>query len=297
MPSDEPVGVEVPASCANLGPGFDALAVAVDVPMRVWTEACRDDARVRLSGEGAGELSDGDDNLVWRALTAYCDWAGVAVPAVGLAADNAIPLERGLGSSAAAAVAGVALGRRITGGGGADADLLAIAAAFDGHADNVAAALHGGLVVVADGRAHPLVPTEALRPVLCVPTQRQATHAARGLLPESVPLADAAAGGAHAALVVAALGGWGALEPHMMRDVLHEPPRFEAMPGTGALVAALREAGLPACLSGAGPSALAVTGAGDPAAVERVARLAGEGWQVRGARWHRAGARPWLPSP
>ncbi|PSO52756.1 MAG: homoserine kinase, partial [Actinobacteria bacterium QS_5_72_10] len=71
--------MEVPASCANLGPGFDALAVAVDLPLRAWTEQPRDGARVRLRGEGASELPTGDDNLVWQALTAYCEWAGVAV--------------------------------------------------------------------------------------------------------------------------------------------------------------------------------------------------------------------------
>lgn len=296
MSSDERVAVQVPASCANLGPGFDALAVAVDLPMTVWTAAPRDDRRVQLHGEGAGELADGDDNLVWRALVAYCDWAGAAVPPVGLVADSAIPLERGLGSSAAAAVAGVTLGRAVTGGGGADADLVAIAAAFDGHPDNVAAALHGGLVVVTDGGAHPLVPTNALQPVLCVPEQRQATSAARGLLPETVPLADAAATGARAALVVAGLCGSGALGADMMRDVLHEPARFEAMPATGEVVAALRHAGIPACLSGAGPTALAVVDAGDRRAASRVAHVAGDGWQVRTSRWHRAGAAT-VPAP
>lgn len=290
MPADDRLAVQVPATCANLGPGFDALAVAVDLPMTVWTDAARDDRRVQLHGEGADELPAGDDNLVWRALVAYCDWADVAVPAVGLAADSAIPLERGLGSSAAAAVAGVTLGRAVTGGGGADADLLAIAAAFDGHADNAAAALHGGVVVVADGRAHPLVPTDALRPVLCVPEQRQATSDARVLLPETVPLADAAATGARAALVVAGLCGTGVLEAGAMTDVLHEPARFEAMPQTGAVVGALRQAGIPACLSGAGPTALAVADARDRHAASRVAQLAGDGWRVQARRWHRSGA-------
>lgn len=290
MSAETGVAVQVPASCANLGPGFDALAVAVDLPMTVWTEAPRADRRVQLHGEGAGELPDGDDNLVWHALVAYCEWAGVAVPAVGLGADSTIPLERGLGSSAAAAVAGAVLGRAVTGGGGADADLVAIAAAFDGHTDNVAAALHGGLVIVADDRAHPLVPSEALQPVLCVPVQRQATTTARGLLPETVPLADAAANGARAALVAAGLCGTGVLSADMMRDVLHEPARFGAMPQTGKVVGALRQAGIPACLSGAGPAALAVVDAADRRAAGRVTELAGDGWQVWPSRWHRAGA-------
>lgn len=286
----DPVAVEVPASCANLGPGFDALAVAVDLPLTVTVAAPRDDRRVAVAGEGAGELPEDDGNRVWQAFLAYCDWAGVAAPEISLAADSAIPLERGLGSSAAAAVAGVVLARAVTGGGGADADLVRLAAAFDGHADNVAAALHGGLVVVADGRARVLTPTEGLRPVLCVPEQRQATDAARGVLPEAVPLAEAAATAARAALVTAGLCGAAALDAEAMADVLHEPPRFAAMPATGALVRALREAGLPACLSGAGPTALAVADAGDAGAADRVARLAGAGWRVQPRRWHRAGA-------
>lgn len=284
------VTVEVPASCANLGPGFDALAVAVDLTMTVRATAPEDDRRLRVDGEGAGELPTDDTNLVWRALCAYCDWAGAAVPDIGLHADSAIPLERGLGSSAAAAVAGVTLGRAVTASGGDDAALVRLAAAFDGHADNVAAALHGGLVVVAGDRARPLCPTEALRPVVCVPPERQATSAARALLPETVTLGDAAANGARAALVTAGLCGAAELDPEAMRDVLHEPARFRAMPASGELVAALRADGVAACLSGAGPTVLALTPAGDAAAVDRVGDLAGAGWQVQGRRWHRAGA-------
>lgn len=290
MAASQPISVEVPASCANLGPGFDALAVAVDLTMTVTVSAPSDDHRVRVRGEGAGELPGDDTNLVWRALVAYCEWAGVAVPDVSLAAESEIPLERGLGSSAAAAVAGVSLGRAATAGGGGDADLLDLAAAFDGHADNAAAAVHGGLVIVADGRAHPLRPTESLRPVVCVPEQRQSTNAARGLLPETVTLADAAATGARAALVVAGLCGAATLHTEAMHDVLHEPARFAAMPTTGELVATLRDHDVPACLSGAGPSVLALAPAGDRAATERLAALAGQGWQVHRRAWHRAGA-------
>ncbi|MDP8977985.1 MAG: homoserine kinase, partial [Actinomycetota bacterium] len=115
MTNPPALGVEVPASSANLGPGFDALAVALDLALSVRV-APRQDRRVRAEGEGADELPPGDDNLIWRSLVAYCDWAGTPPPDVSLRVRNRIPLERGLGSSAAATVAGLALGRALGGG-------------------------------------------------------------------------------------------------------------------------------------------------------------------------------------
>jgi len=287
--SDDVIGVEVPASSANLGPGFDALAVALDLHLTVWT-AGRAGQRVVSEGEGAGELPTGEANLVWRAFSAYCDWAGVPVPDVALRVRNDIPLERGLGSSAAAAVAGVALGRAVTRGGGRDADLVALAADLEGHADNAAAAVMGGLVVVAGGRPRRLEPAPTLRPVVCVPATRQSTAEARGLLPAQVPLADAAANGARTALVLAGLSGAIGWDPAAMADVLHEPARLAAMPAAGALVDGLRGEGIGACLSGAGPSVLAIVPAGDDRAADRVRELAGEGWAVTPRGWDRAGA-------
>lgn len=291
----ETVWVEVPASSANLGPGFDALAVAVDLMLTVWTTD-RADRRVLAEGQGADELPGDDGNLIWRGLLAYCAWARVAVPDVSLRARNDIPLERGLGSSAAAAVAGVALGRGLTGAGGRDQDLIDLAAELEGHPDNAAAAVLGGLAVCAGDRARRLEPSEELRPILCVAEARQSTELARGLLPEAIPLADAAANGARAAVVVAGLCGAVAWDPSAMTDLLHEPARLAAMPGSEVLVRALRGAGVAACLSGAGPSVLAVAGSRDSAVVEGVRSLAADGFQVRPARWHRAGASVHRPT-
>ncbi|MDP8969048.1 MAG: homoserine kinase [Actinomycetota bacterium] len=285
----ENVWVEVPASSANLGPGFDAVAVAVDLRLTVWA-ADRADRRVLAEGQGADELPGDDGNLIWRALLAYCAWAGATVPDVSLRARNDIPLERGLGSSAAAAVAGVALGRALTGAGGRDQDLIDLVAELEGHPDNAAAAVLGGLAVCADGRARRLDPSEELRPILCVSAERQPTALARGLLPQAIPLADAAANAARAVVVVAGLCGAMAWDPSAMSDVLHEPARLAAMPGSQALVGELREAGIAACLSGAGPSVLAVVGLRDDAVVEVVRSLAADGFRVRPAGWHRAGA-------
>lgn len=290
----EHAAVTVPASSANLGPGFDAFAVAIDLALEAWVMP-RGERRVAAEGEGAAELPADDDNLVWRAFAAYCGAFGTPVPDVSLGTRNAIPLERGLGSSAAAAVAGVALARACAGAGGRDAggrdtDLVELAAAIEGHPDNAAAAVLGGLVVCHDGSARRLEPSARLRPVLCVPVARQSTAVARALLPAHVAHAEAAANGARAAAVLAGLAGALAWDPRAMVDVLHEPARFAAMPDTAALVSALRAAGIGACLSGAGPTVLAIVTASDAGAVARVTALAPAGWQVLPRAWDLAGA-------
>ncbi len=283
------VSVEVPASSANLGPGFDSLGAALDLKLRV-SVGPGSGVRVRNTGIGADELPSDDGNLIWRALVAACARAGVDVPSVGLRADNEIPLERGLGSSAAAAVAGAALARALTGAALSDADLIALAADLEGHPDNAAAAVLGGLVVVCDGSARRLEPSGSLQPVLCIATARQATSEARALLPAEVPLATAAANGARAAATLAGLTGAMAFDPGVMRDELHEPARLAAMPAAERLVTELRGAGIGACLSGAGPSVLAVVPAGSDAAIARVRAAAGEDFDVRASRWDLAGA-------
>ena len=287
--TDELVTVEVPASSANLGPGFDALAIALDVPLLV-TAGPRLSERVVTAGLGAGELPTDDGNLIWRGVLAYCERFGADAPDVTLHAENTIPLERGMGSSAAAAVAGVALGRALTHAGGSDDDLIALAAVLEGHPDNAAAAVLGGLVICADGHARRLEPSPVLRPLLCIPDSRQSTAAARGVLPETVTLAEAAANGARTAMVLAGLSGAVAWEPAILHDVLHEPPRFAVMRESGRVVQALREQGIGACLSGAGPTVLAIVRADHVQSADIVRGIAGEGWEVREARWHRRGA-------
>jgi homoserine kinase len=297
--SGRPIEVEVPATSANLGPGFDAFGVALSVGLRA-TVVARQERRIIPSGEGADEVSTGDDNLVWRALVAYSEWSGETyIPDVSVAVHSDIPLERGMGSSSAAAVAGVTLGRFLLGGGGTNQSLIELATEFDGHPDNVAPAILGGLVVCVDGVAHRLDPTPLLRPVICVPRTRQSTREARGILPASLPLAAAAANGARAAVVLAGLAGAMPWDPRAMVDVLHEPVRLHAMAPSGHLVAELRARGIGACLSGAGPSVLAVVGAGDEQAVDAVRAAAGDLWTVRPLEWQLegAGAKRFLPGP
>jgi homoserine kinase len=284
----------VPATSANLGPGFDAFGVALSIGLRA-TVIARQQRRIVPSGEGADEVSTGDDNLVWRALLAYSAWSGATdIPDISVAVDSDIPLERGMGSSSAAAVAGITLGRALLGGGGANQDLIELAAEFDGHPDNVAPAILGGLVVCLRGVAHRLEPTPRLRPVLCVPRARQSTKEARAVLPPMLPLDHAAANGARAAVVLAGLAGAMAWDPRAMIDVLHEPARFKVMPPSAHLVMELRQRGIAACLSGAGPSVLAVLGSGDEEGVATLRAVAGDSWTVLPLAWnlHGAGVDP-----
>ena len=283
-----PPAVVVPGTSANLGPGFDALAVALDLSLRVWTVP-REEWRVRTVGEGADELPVDDRNLVWQALTTYCDHVGAAPPDVSLVVANPLPLQRGLGSSAAATVAGLALGRLLRGGSLSDAALVDVAATFEGHADNAAAAVLGGLVVVVDGRLQRLEPAADLRPVVAVPDDRQSTRAARSVLPATIAFNVAARNAALAALTVAGLTGQVRLEPEVMCDTLHEPARLALMPATGALVRRLRDVGIAACLSGAGPSVLAVVPSRDDAAVGRVRESLDGGWRLLPLQWQRGG--------
>lgn len=292
--------VAVPASSANLGPGFDALAVALDLEL-VATAVEPGPRLVIPEGEGAGEIPTDERNLVWRAFADWCRVAGADVPAVSIRVANAIPLARGLGSSAAAAVAGAGLARALLGGvpsspgEGSDASdraVVELVADLEGHPDNAAAAVLGGVVLCTPGQAPVrLAPSGALAPVALVPEEGFATSAARGLLPAGVPLAVAAANGARAAAVLAALIGQHHLRVDDLTDELHEPPRLAAMPATGRLVRTLRAAGVPACLSGAGPSVLAIVDRGDHDRVTDAAGDAAEGFTALPLRWHLAGLR------
>ena len=252
--------VRVPATTANLGPGFDALGLALDRYLMVRSRPREEaDVRVTCGGEGAGEIADGDDNLVWRALTAFCERHGVPVPDVGLVAHCDVPLERGMGSSSAAIVAGLVLGRALTGVAVGDRDLVVLADELEGHPDNVAPALLGGLVACARGQDGALVvrrvnPAPSLRPLLLVPELRQLTAEARSVLPDALPRGEAASQAARAAHVLAGMVGTWPVDPAVAVDLIHEPARLQVMAPTARVLAALREAGVQAWLSGAGPS-------------------------------------------
>ncbi len=251
----------VPATVANLGPRFDALALAVDVANEVEIDTEAPPA-VLVEGEGVGELAEDASNLVFRSMAYLAREAGGSLPPFRLRCRNAIPLERGLGSSAAATVAGLMLANEVLGAGLDTEGLLEVAVDIEGHPDNVAACLLGGLVVAylsTNGwRAEPLVPDPSLRPVLLVPLEeRVLTGDARRVLPREVPLSDAAHNVGRSALAVLALTARPELLVEALEDRLHQARRLALAPASRALFQDLREAGLAVCLAGSGPSLLA----------------------------------------
>ncbi len=289
------VRVRVPATSANLGPGFDAFGLALTLYDEIVAAVDPDGGSVSVEGEGAGEVPTDDSHLVLRSMRTGFDRLGVHAGGVRLACRNRIPHGRGLGSSAAAIVGGLLAARALVVDGVRrlpDDALLAEASAVEGHPDNVAACLLGGLTIAwsddAGPRAVRLPVHRSVRPVALVPEQRSLTKAARGLLPAQVPHGDAAANAARAALLVEAFGRRPELLMAATEDRLHQSYRAEAMPDSLDLVARLRGDGVPAVLSGAGPTVLALVGRDG---MPTVRRLAPGGWQVlplsvsaRGAR-------------
>jgi len=255
------LSVRVPATVANLGPGFDALALAVDLQNEVEVDTASPPA-VTVEGEGAGELPEDASNLIFRSMAYLAREAGGALPPFALRSSNGIPLERGLGSSAAATVAGLLLANEVLGADLEDDRLLEVAVDIEGHADNVAGCLFGGLVLAylsGDGwRAERLQPHPSLRPVLLLPEEERVfTSDARRVLPREVALSDAAHNIGRAALLVVALTARPELLPEALEDRLHQARRLALAPASRALYQDLREAGVPACVAGSGPTILA----------------------------------------
>jgi homoserine kinase len=248
----------VPATSANLGPGFDCFGLALDLVNKVTldTEAA---PGVTWEGEGAAELPTDGTDLVTRSIAETARRLGVDPPAGALHGVNRIPLERGLGSSAAAAVAGVALADAALGLGMERTDVLEVAAAIEGHPDNAAAAVFGGFTMVVDARVVARFdPDPELRPALLVPDAlRISTEEARRVLPAIVPRPDAVANAGHAALTAVALLHEPGLLFAAMRDRMHEEVRLGLVPEALERFEELRAAGVPVCVSGSGPTLLA----------------------------------------
>ena len=259
-----PVRVSPPATSANLGPGFDSLGLALALYDDVEVQVTGGGLVVEVTGEGADEVPRTEEHLLVRAMRLGFDALGGQPAGLRLRCHNRIPHARGLGSSSAAIVGGLVAARGLVTDGAArldDAAILALATSIEGHPDNVAACLHGGLTIAwtedGVGRAVRLDPADGLGTVVYVPQHRALTATARGLLPRQVPHADAAANAARAALLIHAITADPALLLPATEDRLHQEYRAEAMPLSLELVHALRKRGVPAVISGAGPTVLA----------------------------------------
>ncbi len=318
-----PVRVCAPATSANLGPGFDALGLALGLHDEVEARITGDGLAVAVTGEGESTAAAGEQHLVVRAMRSAFAAMDGQPPGIALRCVNAVPHGRGLGSSAAAICSGILAARALASGGDArlpSEAVFRLAVAMEGHPDNVAACLAGGLTIAWTPRPTPVAgpagtgqagtgqaggdqdgPRQAgtggaaqarllrvpvppsLRAVVCVPPVPLATEEARRVLPPTVPHADAAANAGRSALLVAALTGAPEVLFDATEDFLHQPYRAAVMPATATLVRRLREAGIAAVVSGAGPSVLALTFAGSRPGVGAVDSIAGEtgiAWRV-----------------
>ncbi|GAA2596638.1 homoserine kinase [Actinomadura fulvescens] len=288
-----PVTVRAPATSANLGPGFDTLGLALTLYDDVEVAVTGGGLSIEVEGEGAEVADRGERHLIVKVLRRAFELIdGLAgsgrdglgqPPGLRLRCTNRIPHSRGLGSSSAAIVAGITAARALHPYGKLldDAGALRLATDIEGHPDNVAPCLAGGLTIAWTTGAGPkLVRLDLDRQVVAfIPDQRLATERARGLLPEAVPHKDAAANAGRAALLIAALTG--GLRQDVLLDAtedrLHQDYRAPAMPESAALVARLRVNGVPAVVSGAGPTVLAFATASQ---VDSIGAEVGNGWHI-----------------
>ena len=299
-----PVTITVPATSANLGPGFDSLGLALDLRDTLVGEILESGLVVEVDGAGADGVPRDESHLVVRAMRAAFERLGGQPAGLRLSCHNVIPHARGLGSSSAAIVGGIVLARALVVDGAARMDddaAFRLAAEIEGHPDNVAPAMYGGFTISghepgADGVDEfysVLSPVAAgISAVVFVPPNGVETKVARGLLPATVPHPDAAADAGRTALLVAALAGRPEQLLRATRDYLHQEYRRPAMPESLALVDALRADGVPAVVSGAGPTVLAlVTGVAGDVDAEALLSRTPDGWASHALALDLDGAR------
>jgi homoserine kinase len=253
------VSVSVPASTANLGAGFDCLALALSLRNTIELWETKQGLEIDVEGEGETRVPLDTTNLIVRAAEKVFEKIGRRPNGLRVHAVNGIPLGSGMGSSAAAIVGGLAAANALVDGGLSRDQLLRLAYEIEGHPDNAAAALFGGLALVSASGEELIVRSLSIPPmklVIALPEIRLSTAEAREALPEQVPLTDAVFNLGHALFTVQALtSGDDALLRWAVSDRLHQPYRKKLIPGYEAVVAEARKAGAVAvALSGAGPS-------------------------------------------
>ena len=276
--------VRVPATSANLGPGYDSFGLALSLTDEIVVRVGEDGLDLDVAGEGADKVRKDSRNLVIKAMHTAFDRMGGRPRGLEVRCLNRIPHGRGLGSSAAAIVGGLAAARALTVGGEErfdDERLLAVATEMESHPDNVAATVHGGFTIAwTDGGeigALKAGPHPDILPVVFIAGTELRTTKARKALPDVVPHGDAAVNSARAALLARALVERPDLLMVATEDLLHQEYRREVMPRSLALVDELRGTGVPAVVSGAGPSVVALTTRSKAEAVAAVSR---RGWRA-----------------
>ena len=260
------IHLRAPGSASNLGPGFDCLGLALTIYNRITVrEVSGSGVNITITGEGAGDLPEDDQNLFYSSAVAAAEMAGGSLPGLRVEMENRIPLVRGLGSSSTAIVAGISAANLLLGEPLGTSDLLNLATRLEGHPDNVSPCLLGGFTISAlkDGSVEHIraLPSPELRAIVVVPHFEIRTEAARKALPDSVPHRDAVFNVGHASLVTAALikADFQILRT-AMKDRLHQPYRAHLVPGIEQVLDAAESSGaLGTCLSGAGPTLLAFT--------------------------------------
>lgn len=265
---EKSISVRVPATSANLGPGFDSLGLALALYSEFKLTLCRRPGlEFNFHGENAEDIAGDEQNVVWQAIKYLLAKAGAQDEYLGakIEVQNNIPLSRGLGSSATAIVGGLKAANVLLGNRYNRRELLQMATEIEGHPDNVAPAILGGVTVnvIEEGQVHSLSfwPKIRLKMAVAVPDFRLATKLAREALPEKVPLKDAIFNIGHASMLTAALcRGNESYLRHALADTLHQPYRAHLIPGFDEVIKAAKEHNaLGAVLSGAGPSIIAFT--------------------------------------
>lgn len=264
MINDNKVSIAIPATTANLGPGFDCIGMAIDIWNSIEIEPSKSPG-VEVNGEGAEELPTGTTNLIYSSATALFNHVGMNPPKLLIKCQNNIPLERGLGSSAAAIVGGLLAANYLSGEQLSESEILTLARNIEGHSDNVTPALLGGTqIIVSDDPEFITAPIEIAIPlklVIFIPEFKINTQSSRNVLPDKVSHADAIYNVSRVALLINALTG---NRPHDLpistRDRLHQPYRGKLFPSMDLLLdAAIDANALGSFLSGSGPSVIAFT--------------------------------------
>ena len=287
----KPMQVQVPASSANLGPGFDAFGLALAMHDRYVAQVLDDSILdIDVTGEGAEEVPRNDKNLLVKAMYKGFDFLGGRPKGLAIRALNVNPHGRGLGSSASAIIGGLVLARALVLNGEdhmSDIQLLSLATDMEGHPDNVSASLFGGATISwfevekhkSSAHCIHLNVDPRIQAMAYIPAKALATSKARKMLPESIPFADAVRNSTNAAVMSHALTSRPDLLFVATEDFLHQSYRAEAMPESYALVQKLRGAGVAAFISGAGPTVLALH-TGDQREVEELKLAGGKAFEA-----------------